>query len=175
MTNISSGVNAKTRQVLIESTDVLTRRGILFYWDDRIDLKTVGPYTYSIETLDDPVVLRKIKIISPGTKGMSHSSFELFEGGTVSGGIAAEASITNIRDLSLTPFSSNEILEGVTIDVAGSLFYTRNMVGNSTLYFEDEFGPFILKSNTRYYWTLTNLNGNENENLKIQISSVRIP
>ena len=175
MTNISSGVDAKKRQVLVESTDVLTRRGIVFYWDDRIDLKTVGPYSYAIETQDDPVIFRKIEITSPPDKGMGHMSFELFEGGTVSGGSPSIVSITNVRDLTPSPFNSNVILEGVTIDSPGSLFYTRNMVGFRTALFEDEFGPFVLKPNTTYYWTLTNVNNNENENLLIQISAVRIP
>lgn len=175
MSNISGGVNSRKRQILVESTDVLTRRGVVFFWDDHIDLKAVGPFSYAVETGDDVVVLRKFKIISSPDKGMDHATFEMFQDGTISGGVSTPFSITNVASLTESPFDGNEILQGVTIDVAGNLFYTRNMVGFRTMPFEDEFGPFILNPNTKYYWTLTNIGSLENENLVIQVSAVRIP
>ena len=175
MSRITVGQDAKQWGLYRTAADDLTRRGVIRYWDDVIDLGMNNPFTYSFETSDAEVVLEYIKIesfMSPN-RSMGHAILEIFEGGQVSAGSPSNTTLRNFVDIEPVPFTDG-ILKDVTIDVVGSLVYTRNMIGNDVLPFEDTFGPFVLNAETLYYVTLTDQEVNKNGRLKIETSAVRI-
>lgn len=175
MTRRTIGKDAKEWELYRTAADDLTRRGVIRYWDDVIDLGTNNPFTYAFETSDAEVVLEYIKIISftSPNRGMGHAILEIFEGGDISAGNPSNTTLRNFVDIEPVPFTDG-ILKDVTIDVAGDLVYTRNMVGNDAVLFEDTFGPFVLKAETQYYVTLTDQEANKNTRLKIETSAIRI-
>ncbi len=177
MTRLTVGRDAKQWELYRNAADKLTRRGVIRYWDDVIDLGMNNPFTYAFTTDDDDVVLQDITIesfMSPN-KGMGHVIFEIFEGGVVSAGSSSVGGILNFVDIGPTPFiNTDEILEGVTIDTPGILKYERNLIGNDAVLFKESFGPFVLNKNTLYQVTLTDQEANKNTRLKISTSAIRI-
>ena len=175
MTSFTPGRASKQWSIYRDAADELTRRGVIRYWDDVIDLGSNNPFTYAFETSDAIVVLEYIKIVSymSPNRAMGHAILEIFENGQVSGGSPSNTSIRNFDEIGPVPFTDG-ILKGATIDVAGNLIYLRNMIGNDTILFENSFGPFILKAETQYYVTLTDQEVNKNARLKIETSAIRI-
>lgn len=173
MTRLTVGRDAKQWELYRDAADRLTRRGVIRYWDDTLDLAMNSPFSYSFVTNDDTIVIRDITIESARDKAMEHATFELFEGGAVSGGTDTFGSILNLVDVEDTPFLDNKVLRDVTIDTPGTLRYKRNMVGHKFETYKDTFGPFVLDFNTLYQVTLTNIMMN-NDLLKISMSAVRI-
>jgi len=170
----SIGRDAKRWGLYREAADDLTRRGVIRYADDVVDLGSNNPITYAFTTNDDTVVLRNIEIesfMSPN-RSMGHAILEIFEGGVISGGSSIFGSLFNFVDIGPDPFTG--ILKGVTIDTPGDLKYARNLIGNDAILFKDSFGPFILNSNTLYQITLTDQEVNKNTRLKISITAIRI-
>ncbi len=177
MTRLTVGRDAKQWELYRNAADELTRRGVVRYWDDVIDLGSNNPFTYAFTTDDDDVVLQDISITSfmSPNRAMGHVIFEIFEGGIVSAGSSSVGGILNFVDVGPTPFiNSDEILRDVTIDTPGTLRYKRNLIGNDVILFEDSFGPFVLNKNTLYQVTLTDQETNKNTRLKISASAVRI-
>ena len=154
----------------LETIRILKERGLVDVWDDVVDLKNNDPFVYSFQTGVNNVVIRGIRIESPGDKGMVHATIGVFEGGSVSGGSNIEVSRFNNIDPPPSnlsdPFTS--VFRGRTIDAPGSRFFFQHMVGNKTSDYDRIFNFIFLRKETDYYIVLDNIE-DENEMLRIEV------
>lgn len=156
----------------IELINTLKERGLVYTWDDVVNLNINTPFVYSFTTAENNVVLRHIGIESPSMKAMEHATIEIYSGGDVSGG--TEIFVSNFNDAD--PDSGNDsaafeigsVFRDRTIDVAGTKFFGRNMVGDKFVVYEKLHTFFFLKKETKYYIVLTNIMSN-NDLLKIEV------
>lgn len=154
----------------IGELDVLKERGLVYMWDDVVNLNTNNPFVYSFQTEVNNVVLRHIEIESPSQKAMVHATIEIFSGGDVSGG--TPLFVSNFNDVDPPPANNSETFGSVfrdrTIDTPGVKFFGRNMVGDKFMTFDKFHESIFLRKGTLYYIVLTNI-ASDNDMLRIEL------
>lgn len=158
----------------IKQLNILKERGLVYLWDDVVNLNINSPFVYSFETGESNIILRHIEIESPSQKAMVHATIEIFSGGDVSGG--TELFVSNFSDIESVPsnnsdtFDVGSVFRDRTIDTPGTKFFGRNMVGDKFVNYDRSHTFIFLNKNTLYYIVLTNISS-DNDTLRIEVLS----
>lgn len=140
--------------------------GLIFGWDDVVDLKLNPIFVYSFQTGDE-ILRLKLRIQSPRDKGMDHSTLELFAGGSSDSGTEIFVSKFSNEFVNPAGFLVGSVFRDRNVVAPGSLIAMVNMVGHKMESFDETLQEFVLIANTHYQIVLTNVAGIDNDKLRI--------
>lgn len=140
--------------------------GLIFGWDDVVDLKLNPIFVYSFETGDE-IIRLKLRIQSPRDKGMDHSTLEIFANGSADGGTEIFVSKFSNEFPNPAGFLVGTVFRDRNVIAPGDLVAMVNMVGHKMESFDETFQELVLIANTHYQIVLTNVTGLDNDKLRI--------
>lgn len=130
-----------------------------YFWNEVVDLFTLGSRTWRFSTGPNRVLIRSVNIKSNigANRGLVHTTFDLFQGGDVTGGTPIEVFTTEVVQGAAPQVPPPDVFADPTINTPGNKILGFSMIGDRMSTYDESFGNFSIPPENDFYITITNV------------------